>query len=266
MKEAREAKNYQYRIKYYGEALEYAQDYFKKSEKFGITVEGMPDKNHLLSKSDVDWISEKLFEERYKFHIFNTDQTENLVKLLKESGNARRIKKNEEIRRQIAEENARIREIDYTISLREYYFRHIEKANELALKNKPCPALKQYIRAVRDYEKYYNGDYSKDSRESEMPAMRLTPEAVDNIMTLYIKSHPLLKSDKNSNQINEEILRLLDGDWDDLLKEADREVKKILRQKQLERQRRNEKIEDIAVDVIVGARIVGDSILNRFKR
>ena len=266
LKEAREATNDDYRIKYYGEALEYAKEYFKLSERLGITIEGMPDRDRLLSKSDVDWISQKHYDEFYKLHILSTDQRENLENLLKESGNAERITENEETRRQRSEEASRRYEINQTISLREDYFRCIEKANDYALKNQPHHALKQYRNAVRDYEQYYNRDYSKDSKESEMPAMRLTPDAIDNIMNLYIKSHPLLKSDKNNKRINAEILELLDGDWDGRLEEADSEVQKILHLKQLERQKRKEKVENIGADAIVGARIVADSIFKRFKR
>ena len=59
---------------------------------------------------------------------------------------------------------------------------------------------------------------------------------------------------------------MLGEDWDECLIEADREAAQILKQKKLERQKRMEKAEDIAVDVIVGARIVGDSIFERLKR
>ena len=34
LKEARQQTNDEYRIKYYGEALKYAQEYFKESEKY----------------------------------------------------------------------------------------------------------------------------------------------------------------------------------------------------------------------------------------
>lgn len=100
----------------------------------------------------------------------------------------------------------------------------------------------------------------------QMPEKRMTSDAVDNIMTIYIKTHPLLTSNKGSRNINGEIREMLGGYWDDRLDEADREAARILEQRNLERQKRKEKVEDIAVDVIVGARIVGNSILNRFRK
>ena len=44
LKEARRQTNDEYRIKYYGEALKCAEEYFEESEKLGITVDGMPDR------------------------------------------------------------------------------------------------------------------------------------------------------------------------------------------------------------------------------
>ena len=106
LKEARKQTNDEYRIKYYGEALKCAQEYFEESEKLGITADGMPDRNHIFSNEDIEWISKKHYDEFFKLHILSTDQTENLEKLLIESGNGERIKINEETRRARSEENA----------------------------------------------------------------------------------------------------------------------------------------------------------------
>ena len=266
LKEARNQTRDEFRIKYYCEALEYANEYFEQSKKLGITVDGMPDRNHLLSESDVEWISKKHYDEFYKLHILSTDQTENLEKLLKGSGNGERIKRNEETRRARNKENARKMGIDHARYLHEDYFKRIEKANEFALKNKPRHAIKEYQKAVTDYEHFFKSRYATDSMKRKMPEKSLTPEAVDNIMTIYTKNNPLIKSNKVNERINREILDMLNGEWDDRLREADREVGEILEQKNLERQRRKEKVEDIAVDVIVGARIVGNNILKRFRR
>ena len=263
LKEARKQTNDEYRIKYYGEALEYAQEYFEQSKKLGITVEGMPDRNHLLSKEDVDWISKKHYNEFYKIHILSTDQTENLEKLLKESGNGDRIKSNEETRRARSEEYAQRRGIDHARYLKGDYFKRIEKANEFALKNKPRHAIKEYQNAISAYEQFFKSNYATDRMKRNMPEKSLTPDAVDHIMIIYKKTHPLLTSTTVNQKSNREILDMLNGEWDDRLREADAEVARILEQRNLERQRRKEKVQDIAVDVIVGARIVGDSILNR---
>ena len=266
LKKARKQTNDEYRIKYYLEAMEYADEYFKQSEKLGITVEEMPDRKHLLSKNDVEWISQKHYDEFYKLHILSTDQAENLERLLKESGNGDVIKNNEELREKRTKEAVRRRGIEHTRYLKADYFERIQKANYLALKNKFSKAIKEYQKAVDEHDEFFQSEYLNLEMKRNMPEKSLTPEAVDHIMIIYIKTHPLLKSNAVNEKINGEILDMLGGDWDDRLHEADMEVDQILEQKNIERQRRKEKAESIAVGVIVGARIVGDSILNRFKR
>ena len=266
LKEARRQTNDEYKIRYYGEALKCAEEYFEESEKLGITVDGMPDRNHLLSKDDIEWISKKHYDEFFKLHILSTDQTENLEKLLKESGNGERIKRNEETHRARNEENARRMGINHAKYLMDDYFKRIKKANELVLKNKPRHAIKEYQKAIGSYEEFFQSDYATNTMKRQMPERRLTSDDVDNIMTIYKKTHPLLTSNKGSRKINSEIREMLSWYWDDRLDESDREVAQILEQRNLERQKRKEKVEDIAVDVIVGARIVGNSILNRFRR
>ena len=263
LKEARQQTNDEYRIKYYGEALKYAMDYFKESEKLGITIDGMPGRKHLLSKEDVDWISEKHYNEAYKLHILSTDQTENLEKLLKQSGNGYRIRENEETLRERREEYTRRMGIDHTKYLIKDYFNCIEKANKLVLKNKFPKAIKQYQKAINDYENFFQSIYATNHMKRQMPDKSLTPEAVDNIMKIYRKTHPLLTSKKSDAKINSQVCDMMSEEWADSLSRADMEVNLILEQKKLERQKRIEKIEDIAVDVIVGARTVGNSILDR---
>ena len=266
LKEAREAINDEYRIRYYGEALKLAEEYFEESEKWGITVDGMPDRNHVLSNEDVDWISKKHYDECFKFHILSTDQTEDLENLLRQSGNGGRIKRNEETHRQISIENAKRRAANHIKYLNEEYFKHIEKANELVMKGKFAKAMKEYQKAVSAYDEFVKSDNVSVKIVREMPEKSLTPEAVDHIMIIYKKTHPLLTSRKKDGEINKEILDMLGGDWNDRLGEADREVQEIFHQKQLERQKRKEKVQEIGVDAIVTARIVGDKILRRLRK
>ena len=266
LKKARNQTSDEYRIKYYLEALEYGRQYFEQSEKLGVAVDGMPDRDNLLSNNDIEWISQKHYDKFYKLHILSTDQTENLERLLKESGNGNIIKRNRDIREANFKESARKDGIDRAKYLNEDYFKYIEKANDLALKNKPRHAIKQYQKAISTYEKFFQSRYVKEGMVRKMPEKSLTPDAVDHIMIIYIKTHPILKSNAVNEKINGEILDMLGGDWDERLGEADREVSKILEQKNLEKQRRRKKAEGIAVDVIVGARIVADTIVNRLKR
>ncbi|MDO5811430.1 MAG: hypothetical protein Q4Q37_10070 [Methanobrevibacter sp.] len=265
LKLARNQTDDEYRIRDYCEALECANEYFAESERLGITIEGMPDRNHLLSEDDVDWISKKHYDEFYKLHILSTDQTENLERLLKESSNGNRIVINNNIRRQKSIEAAKRRSIEHVKHLKEDYFKRIEKANELALKNKPHKAIKEYQNAIDAYEEFFQSCYATDDMKREMPDKSLTTGDVDNIMTIYKKTHPLLTSNKANVKTNRKILDMLEGDWDDRLDEADRQVAQILELKNLKRLKRKQEVENIAVDVIVGARILGDSILNRFK-
>ncbi|MBQ7928458.1 MAG: hypothetical protein IJ287_06935 [Methanobrevibacter sp.] len=266
LNEARRQSNDERRIEYYLEAFEYGRQYFEQSEKLGVAVDGMPDRDNLLSNEDVQWISEKHYDEFFKLHILSTDQTENLERLLKESGNGDVIKNNEELREKRSKEATRRRGIEHTRYLKKDYFERIQKANALALENNFSKAIKEYQRAVDEYDEFFQSPYLNVEMKRNMPEKSLTPEAVDHIMIIYRKNHPLLTSKKNNRKINAQIIDLLGGDWDERLAEADMEVAKIREQKNLERQRRKEKAEGIAVDVIVGARIVGDSILNRFKR
>ena len=266
LKLARNQTDDEYRIRDYCEALEYAKEYFAESERLGITIEGMPDRNHLLSKDDVDWISKKHYDEFFKVHILSTDPTENLEKLLKESGNGDRIVRNKNIRRQRSEAAARRRSIERVKYLKEDYFKRIEKANELVLKNKPRHAIKEYQKAIEAYEEFFQSCYATGEMKREMPDKSLSQEDVENILTIYKKTHPLLTSNRVNEKTNREILDMLEGDWDDSLCEADREVARMLELKNLKRQKRKQEVEDIAVDVIVGVRILGDSILNRFRR
>ena len=265
LKEAREARNDELRIRCYGEALEYANRYSEQSEKWGITVEGMPDRSHALSKEDIDWISKRHYDEYGKLHILSTDQTENLERLLNESGNGHIIKSNEETRRIRNKEHAREMAIYHAEKLKKDYFKHLEKANELVLKGKFSKAMKEYRKAVSAHEEFFKRDIPNRIWR-KMPEKSLNPEAVDNIMIIYKKTHPLLTSSKKHAEINREILDMLEGDWDDSLCEADVEVQEILHQKQLERQKRKEKVQEIGADAIVGARIVGDKILKRIRK
>ena len=266
LEKARNQTNDEYRIKYYGEVLECAHEYFEESKKLGVTVDGMPSKYNLLSKADIDWISKKHYDEFHKVHIISRDQTENLENLLKESGNADRIKKNKDAYKAEIKANAKRRGIQRAKYLKWNYFHSIEMANDFVLKNKPHQAINRYQEAISSYNRFFANEYAKESMKRNMPEKSLTPDVVDHIMILYKKTHPLLTSKKSDVQVNREILEMLGGDWDDRLAEADREVAQIVEQKNLERQRRKEKVEDIAIDVIVGERIVGNSILNRFKR
>lgn len=266
LEEARQQKDPKYRIKYYGEALKYAKEYWRDSERNGITIEGMPDINNIFSNEDVDWISKKHYDECYKLHILSIDQTENLENLLRESGNGDRISSNEATRRRIKKENARRWAIERTKRLRESYFKHIAKANESVLEDKPKRAIKEYRMAIRDYEEYFETDYTKDGKRSEMPEKSLTDEALDHIVILYVITHPRLTSRKSRKKVNEQIVEMLDGEWDQRLRDGDMEVDRIIEQRNLEWQRKKEKVEEVAVDVIVGARIAGDKILKRFKK
>ena len=222
--------------------------------------------NNLFSEEDVDWISQKHYDELYKVHILSADQTENLENLLIESGNGVRIERNIETYRAISEKSDRNWAIYQAQNLNEDYFKHIEKANDLALKEKSRPAIKEYQKAIDAYNEFFQSDYVKEGMKHKMPERSLTSDDVDHIMIIYKKTHPLLTSKKANEKINNEILDMLGGDWDDRLSAADLEVAKILEEKKLEKQKRKEKVEDIGADVIVGVRIVADSIFKRFKR
>lgn len=266
LKEARDQKNHDIRIKYYLKALEYADDYFEESERTGMTADGLSDRKSIFSKEDIDWISQQHYNEYGRLHILSIDQTENLEKLLNESGNAHKIRQNEMTRQKRHEEYLKEMKIQNVINLRKNYFKHIEKANELVLKDKPKKAMKEYRKALEDYEKYFKSDYGVDSQKNKMHDKKFTTEAVDNIMKLYIKTHPLLTSRQKHKEMNAEILEMLDGQWDSRVEEADKTVQEILHQKELEKEKRKEKITEFGADVIFGAKIAGDKLRERFKK
>ena len=201
LKEARKQTDDKYRIRYYLEAMKYAWEYFEESEKWGVTVDGMPDKKHLLSKEDVRWISQKHYDEFYRFHILSTDQTENPERFLKESGNGDVIRKNEEIREERSIEATRRMGFEHTRNLKKDYFEHIQKANDLVLENKSAKAIKEYQKAIEKHDKFFQSDYLNLEMKRNMPKKSLTSEAVDHIMIIYRKTHPLLTSNRTVERL-----------------------------------------------------------------
>ena len=266
LKKAREEEKGELKLKYYEKTVEDAQKYWEESERCGLEVDGMPKMSKILSESDVDWISERHYNEETKLHIISRPEKEDLENILKATNNRARIRKNEEKHRQRHELAEKRRAVLDAIYSREGYFKHIEKGNDAALKNKFKKAVKEYGYAVRDYEKYFRSGYSSDMQRDKMPESKLTGEALDNIIAIYIKTHPLLTSKKSHNAINCEIVEMLDGEWDERLKAADLEVEEILHQRQLEKERIKEEIVDKAGDVIVGVRIAGDKIRGIFRK
>lgn len=265
LKRAREEQRGEYKLKYYEKTVEDAQKYWEESERCGFEVDGMPKMSKILSDSDVDWISERHYNEDLKLHILSRPEKEDLENILKATNNGGRIRENQQKHRQMHEAAEKRWAVLNAISLREGYFKHIEKGNDAALKNKFKKAVKEYGKAVYTYEEYFKGDHSSDMSD-EMPDRRLTGEAVDNIIAIYRKTHPLLTSKKSHNAINCDIVEMLDGEWDERLRAADREVEEILHQRQLEKEKRKEEIVDKAGDVIVGVRIAGDKIRGIFRK
>ena len=266
LKRAREEEQGEFKVKYYGEAVEDARKYWEESERCGCEVDGMPKMSRILSNSDVDWISDRHYNEDFKLHILSRPEKEDLENILKATNNRNRIRQNKEKHRQRHEEAKRRSAVMNAIYSRENYFKHIEKGNDAALKNKFKKAVKEYGNAVNDYEAYFKSGYSNDTLRDEMPDRKLTLEAVDNILEIYKKTHPLLTSKKSHNRINSEIVEMLDGEWDERLMVADCEVREILHQRQLKKEKRKEEIVDKGSDVIVGARIVGDKIRGMFRK
>ena len=183
-----------------------------------------------------------------------------LEDILKRSGNEMVIRQNKSrydaLRRAREERN----NIERTKDLRRNYFEHVEKANCAADDGKLKKAMKEYRRADHCWCEYFRQDYKKDSRSEEMPENKFFDDAVDHMMVLYVETHPILTSKKKHLKIHSEILEILDGRWDGRIAEADRRAQEVLDEKHRKRQ----ELFNRAGDIIVGARIVGDKIFQRF--
>ena len=257
---ARNENNDNSRRKHYSDALEHVGKYSRLSESYGMSPCDMPNMKHALSDADVEWLGQRHYESQHKFALFGNDEKDELEDILKRSGNEMVIRQNKSRYDALRRANAQRREIEDTKQLRRDYFEHVKKANAAVDDGKLKKAMKEYRRADHCWCEYFRQDYKKDSRSEEMPENKFFDDAVDHMMVIFVKTHPILTSKKKRLKIHSEILEILDGRWDGRIAEANRRAQEVLDEKHRKRQELFNK----AGDVIVGARIVGDKIFQRF--
>ena len=259
---ARNENNDNSRRKHYGDALEHVGKYSRLSESYGMSPCDMPNMKHALSDADVEWLGQRHYESQHKFALFGNDEKDELEDILKRSGNEMVIRQNKSRYDALRRANAQRREIEDTKQLRRDYFEHVKKANAAVDDGKIKRAMKEYRKADYCWCEYFKRNYRKDSNSEEMPENKFFDDAVDHMMVIYLKTHPILTSKKKHLKIHSEILEMLDGKWDGRIAEADRRAQEVLDEKHRKRQELFNK----AGDVIVGARIVGDKIFQRLGR
>lgn len=259
---ARNENNDNSRRKHYGDALEHVGKYSRLSESYGMSPCDMPNMKHALSDADVEWLGQRHYESQHKLALFGNDEKDELEDILKRSGNEMVIRQNKSRYDALRRANAQRREIEDTKQLRRDYFEHVKKANAAVDDGKIKRAMKEYRKADYCWCEYFKRNYRKDSNSEEMPENKFFDDAVDHMMVIYLKTHPILTSKKKHLKIHSEILEMLDGKWDGRIAEADRRAQEVLDEKHRKRQELFNK----AGDVIVGARIVGDKIFQRLGR
>ena len=260
--DARCGKNFTYKMRRYNEAVDYFNRYVELSKRYGMEIDGMPDSGHALSDSDITGLREMHYKSMTKFSLFGNDEKDELEKLLKKSGNAGVISRNESRFHDELEASSKRYRIRRAQELRKYYFEHVKKANGLVDEGNLKKAMKEYRRANSCWSSYFDYDYKKDPQKDEMPDDKFTSDAVEHMMVIYVKTHPLLTSKKKQLKINREIVEMLDGKWEDKIHEADRKAQEILD----ERQRRKQEAIKRVGEAIGDAMIFGSRMLERFRK
>jgi ribosomal protein L32 len=259
---ARSEENFSVKMRRYNEAVDYFNDYVNLSKRFGMDIEGMPRGNSALPDTDLQGLSKMHYDSQGKFALFGNYEKDELEKLLERSGNANVITSNKSRRNAELKSQSRKYRIRRAQELRKYYFEHIEKANGFVDEDNHKKAMKEYRRANSCWNSYFDYDYKKDPQKDEMPDDKFTSEAVEHMMVIYVKTHPILTSKKKQLKINREIVEMLDGKWDDKIHEADRKAQEILD----ERQRRKQEAIERVGEAIGDAMIFGSKIIERFRK
>lgn len=276
LEDARNESDPEKKIDKYKKAVDIGVEYRDFARKRNLEPIEIPDACSILETSDVDECGRIYQNYLKKYGIFTDYETikEDCRYVLRKSGNSHVIGQKDSAHKKEMEEFRKQRRIEdernSVIADRENYFKNLQKANNYVLKNSKSKAMKHYKKAIKCYDDYINGKWSVyDSEKSIMmpkPPEKLTDEAIYHILILYQRTHPLLTSSKKDLEINDEITSILSPLHTAELIEADNNVKEIIRQKQLKRQMQKEKVEDVITDGIVGARILGDKLLSRFKK
>ena len=233
---ARNENNDNSRRKHYGDALEHVGKYSRLSESYGMSPCDMPNMKHALSDADVEWLGQRHYESQHKLALFGNDEKDELEDILKRSGNEMVIRQNKSRYDALRRANAQRREIEDTKQLRRDYFEHVKKANAAVDDGKIKRAMKEYRKADYCWCEYFKRNYRKDSNSEEMPENKFFDDAVDHMMVIYLKTHPILTSKKKHLKIHSEILEMLDGKWDGRIAEADRRAQEVLDEKHRKRQ------------------------------
>ena len=205
---ARNENNDNSRRKHYGDALEHVGKYSRLSESYGMSPCDMPNMKHALSDADVEWLGQRHYESQHKLALFGNDEKDELEDILKRSGNEMVIRQNKSRYDALRRANAQRREIEDTKQLRRDYFEHVKKANAAVDDGKIKRAMKEYRKADYCWCEYFKRNYRKDSNSEEMPENKFFDDAVDHMMVIYLKTHPILTSKKKHLKIHSEILEM----------------------------------------------------------
>lgn len=263
-------------IKYYNYALDYGEKYWDLAERKGLNGSSIPDRNNLLPTDDVGKCSSRHYELLGKAGFFTDYETprKGFEDLLIRSGNSHVVTSNNSRRdehlRIERERAARNHEIYSIQSSRENYFKYLNKANDAVGRDASKYAIKNYRAAIEAHETYFSKDYEQydgnNAKTMPQPPERLTDEARYYLLELYKRTHPLISSSKKSFEVNSEIVSIMVDLHKDDLEKADDEVKEIIHQKELKRQRQKQHVEDVVSDGIFEARKLGGKILGKLRK
>lgn len=135
-------------------------------------------------------------------------------------------------------------------------------------------SIRSYKKAIQAHKEYFNSQYKRyDPRGYKtlpQPPERLTESAIENLLLLYKKTHPLKNSSERVLKVNSEISDILMELHEEELKNADEELKKQIKQDEIEKMRireeRIEKIETAVGETYAMAQIAADKISKLFKK
>ena len=264
-------------ISNYKQAMKAHENYYKYVSRMGehkIDYKPLPKPPRVLPDESLKYCS-NIHRGYEKSAISKNDKQvkKDVELILRTSGQNNVISQN---RKEVAENKTK----DHIQYLRKRYYNKLSSANEYAdsasrFNISAKIAIKQYKKAIKAHEDYFNSQYEKYEIPSvynlmPQPPERFTSEAIDHLLILYKKTHPLVSSSKSDSEVNSEISKFLTELHDSKLKKADEEVKEQIRRKKLEkkksREQRIEKVNNVIVDTYVAANIAANKLGKLFKK
>lgn len=265
LEQARNAHYDSDKIEYYKKALKRAEDYISYRKVHGLDT-WITSAADFFTQLDINIISRIHCDSQIHYFLSPSyDLIRDCEEILERTGNGDIVSKNNQLvekrKREIEIENKKSR----IKKLREDYFKHLKWAQGNMEKNKFTNAFNEYKKAFDCYDSYFKQEYDLDEDHDLMPDKRLSQAIVDDLLVIYKNTHPLLTSKNRDLKVNSEIVKILDGKYDDDLSRMEGEAREIKRQRELEMEKNKAEWVDGAAVVIAGARVLGEEIFKMLK-